>query len=144
MSSPDVDALQARLTAMERKVRIMSVTWVATAIAAAVLGLGAQQVASQTQTLSARTIHIVDQGGRTRISLGFSTRGNPAIWFYDETGKNRIHLGLATGKGLPTPQLLLADENETDRLFMGWSDTVPEQPLMFVHDESGRELWHAP
>ncbi len=85
MSSPDVDALQVRLTAMERKVRVMSVA-----------------------------------------------------------GKNRIYLGLSTGKGQPTPQVLLADENETQRLYMGWSDTVPEKPLMFIHDESGKDLWHAP
>lgn len=144
MSTHDVEALRGRLTAMERRFRVLSATWVAITLMAAILGIGAQRVASQTQTLDIRELHIVDQQGRQRITMGLSSRGNPVIWFYDEAGKNRFYLGLATGSGSPTPQVLMIDEHDTNRMYMGWSDSAPEKPMITVYDESGKEIWRAP
>jgi len=165
MGTSEIEVLQARLSAVERKFRIMSVAWLVGLVVAVVLGIGAQRVASQTQTLSARQLNIVDDAGRTRISLGLTTSGTPAIWEYDTAGKTRVYLGF--GAQRPTPVFILADENGQDRinlgfsvtgvstpqlalsdprgiqrLYFGWSTT--EKPVLYVHDESDRDLWHAP
>jgi len=166
MSMHDVEVLQARLSEMERRFRAMSSAWLVGAVAVLVLGIGAQQAASQSQVLNVRELNVLDQSGRARISLGFgATSGRPAIWLYDEAGKSRMYIGFGTQRGAPvivlsdesgtsraylgfsaagqsTPQLTLSDDRGTTRLYVGWGTS--ERPTLFVHDASGTDLWHAP
>lgn len=162
----EVTALQSRLSRMEGRFRAMAVAWVAGAAVVLVLGIGAQRALSQSQVLNVRELNVVDQSGRTRISLGFGAQsGRPAIWLYDDKGKSRFYIGFGTQRGSPvlllsdeagtgriylgfsatgasTPQLTLSDERGTTRLYVGWSNS--EKPTVFVHDASGADLWHAP
>ena len=166
MAMHDVEVLQARLSVMERRFRTMSLAWLVSVAAALVLGIGAQQALSQSQFLNVRQLNVVDQAGRTRISLGFgSTAGRPAIWMYDEAGKSRMYMGFGTQReatqvvlsdengtgraylgfgvsGQTTPQLTLSDERGTQRVYVGWGTS--ERPTLFVHDASGNDVWHAP
>lgn len=162
----EVEALQSRLSVMERRFRVMVFAWLLGAVLVLVLGIGAQRALSQSQILNVRELNVVDQSGRARISLGFGAQsGRPAIWLYDEKGKSRLYIGFGTQRGSPvlllsdetgtgrvylgfsatgqsTPQLTLSDERGTTRLYVGWSSS--EKPTVFVHDASGTDLWHAP
>jgi hypothetical protein len=166
MESREVQALEARLAAVERRFRTATMVWVGVVIAVIALSVGAQRAFSQTQTLQTRELDIVDASGRTRIALALSTNGNPGLWVYDANGKTRAYLGLS-GSGTPTPQLSLSDENErtraylgfgtvgestpqmdlsdpqgNQRLYVGWN--TAEKPWFSVSDESGKTMWSAP
>ena len=104
----ELEALQSRLSAMERRFRLMVVAWLLGAVVVLVLGIGAQRAWSQSQILNVRELNVVDQSGRSRISLGFgATSGRPAIWLYDEKGKSRLYMGFGTQRG--SPVVLLSD-----------------------------------
>lgn len=118
----EVTALQSRLSRMEGRFRAMAVAWVAGAAVVLVLGIGAQRALSQSQVLNVRELNVVDQSGRTRISLGFGAQsGRPAIWLYDDKGKSRFYIGFGTQRG--SPVLLLSDEAGTGRIYLGFSAT---------------------
>jgi hypothetical protein len=141
MGTPDVDALQVRLTMMERKFRVMTAAWMVGLVVFSVLWIGAQQVSSQSQVINTHELNIVDQAGKARISLGFGNNGAPAMWFYDAPGATRVYLGFS-GSGVSTPQLVLLDEHAANRIYIGWN--VSEQPNVVVRDGTGKAVWSAP
>ncbi|MHB8730596.1 MAG: hypothetical protein ACYDAB_02255 [bacterium] len=87
-------------------------------------------------------IGLNDEAGRLRLSMGFSIeRNTPQLLLLDENGKTRGALDFAS-TGAPTPELHLADEKGTDRIYLGWS--TAEKPVVLITDESGKTLWSAP
>jgi len=141
MIGPDVEALQARLSALERRLWRVSAAWMATLVLAVVLGVGAQHAFSQSTSLRTQQLNIVDGAGRVQLTVGLSKAGHGGLWLYDAGGKVRGFLGFS-GSGALTPELALSDENEQDRLYLGWS--VSEKPTINVDDTAGKIIWSAP
>jgi hypothetical protein len=136
VETDDIQAMRARLARAERRLRITSMSWLVTAIVIAVLWMGAQQAQSQSSTLSARRIAVVDQNGRDRIILSFDTNSHPAIWLRDDAGKDRMFIGF--GKEVGRPLIGLNDEAGRLRLSMGFS-IERNSPQVVLLDESGKQ-----
>jgi hypothetical protein len=115
--------------------------WVVTLVLLIVGGVGVQHALSQTQSLQARRLDIVDSSGHTRLLLGFDTGGHAGMWIYDEANKGRVFIGFGA-VGNVTPQVTLSDENGTGRIYMGWS--TQEKPILQVSDQTGKAMWTAP
>ncbi len=136
MGTDDIQMMRARLTRAERRLRITSMSWLVAVIVIAVLWVGAQQAQSQSSTLSARRIAVVDQNGRDRIILSFDTNNHPAIWLRDDAGKDRMFIGF--GKEVGRPLIGLNDEAGRLRLSMGFS-IERNSPQVVLLDEGGKQ-----
>lgn len=136
MGTDDIQVMRARLTRAERRLRITSMSWLVAVIVIAVLWMGAQQAQSQSSTLSARRIAVVDQNGRDRIILSFDTNNHPAIWLRDDAGKDRMFIGF--GKEVGRPLIGLNDEAGRLRLSMGFS-IERNSPQVVLLDEGGKQ-----
>jgi hypothetical protein len=144
MDRDEVNELTNRLQRVERRVFIMGAGWMLSIAVLVVLWIGTQHASSQTFAVSARvrSLAIVDQNDRTRLTLGvndkgngifqlydssgkqrvqfgISSVGNAGAWFYDAMEKTRIHLGVDFGKA---PEIWFADENGNERLHLGMAD----------------------
>lgn len=104
----EVQALRRELARFERRARAVSLAGLAAVMMAVVLGIGARQAQSQSASLSARGVVLVDASGRPRIVLGTDANNRPGIRLLDEAGKDRLVFGLDAGRGFP--QVFLADE----------------------------------
>lgn len=68
--------------------------------------------APRQDALSAQSIRMVDAHGRIRAELAMSGDGGPALFFFDEKGRNRMVLGLyAPGEG-EAPFVVLNDSQQ--------------------------------
>lgn len=164
-TTSDIESLRKRLTAMEVRFRAASLAWLASIALIAILSVGAQQAQSQNQIIKVRGVDVVDRHGRTRISIGFGDKDNPAMWVYDDKGKLRSFFGISSSSGRPkltlsdeneheraylgfaaagkpTPMLNLADDREKDSIYLGWS--TKERPIMHITDQSNNVSWVAP
>jgi len=153
--------MRARLARAERRLRITSLGWLVAAVVVAVLWIGAQQAQSQSATLSARRLAVVDQGGKERIVLSFDTSNRPAIWLRDENGHDRMFIGFGAKGGAPliglndeagrlrlslgfslersNPQLVLSDENGKQRAYLGFAASGQPTPQLDLADERGTD-----
>ncbi|HLW48280.1 MAG TPA: hypothetical protein VKW09_10990 [bacterium] len=111
--------LQRDLDRFDRRTRALGAAGLAVAVLVAVLFAGARQAVSQPESLSGRTVALVDDAGRQRIVLGSDTGNRPGIWLRDEGGKDRVWFGFGAPRG--TPQLSLNDETGRTRLAAGFS-----------------------
>jgi hypothetical protein len=132
----EIQAMRARLARAEHRLRVTSVSWLVAAIVVMVLWMGAQQAQSQSSTLSARRIAVVDQSGKDRIILSFDTNNHPAIWLRDDAGKDRLFIGF--GKEVGRPLIGLNDEAGRLRLSLGFS-IERNTPQVVMLDESGKQ-----
>ena len=161
MGSDDIQLMRTRLTRAERRLRITSMSWLVAVIVITVLWMGAQQAQSQSSTLSARRISVVDQSGRDRIILSFDTNNHPAIWLRDDAGKDRMFIGFGKEVGRPliglndeagrlrlsmgfsiernSPQVVLLDENGKQRGFLGFAASGATTPQLNLSDERGTD-----
>ena len=165
MTTSDSEALQARVAALEKRLKRTSIGWIMTLVLLLVGGIWVEQAMSQAQSLQARRLDIVDSAGHTRLTLGFDTAGRPGLWMYDDANKNRVFLGFGSSRPTPqltlqddtgrtrlflgfgatgnvTPQVTLSDEAGTARLYAGWS--TQEKPFLNITDQAGKTLWTAP
>ena len=136
MAAEDIQAMRARLARAERRLRITAMSWLVAVIVITVLWMGAQQAQSQSSTLSARRIAVVDQNGKDRIILSFDTNNHPAIWLRDDAGKDRLFIGF--GKEVGRPLIGLNDEGGRLRLSMGFS-VERNTPQVVLLDEAGKQ-----
>ncbi|HEV2356907.1 MAG TPA: hypothetical protein VGZ23_04750 [bacterium] len=136
MGVEEIQVMRARVARAERRLRIMSLGWLAAAVVAAVLWTGAPRAQSQTAVLSARRIAVVDQKGKDRISLALDSSNNPAIWLRDDAGKDRLFIGF--GKLAARPLIELSDETGRVRVTMGLSPDR-DTPQVVLLDENGRQ-----
>lgn len=153
--------MRARLARAEHRLRVTSVSWLVAVIVVTVLWMGAQQAQSQSSTLSAHRIAVVDQNGRDRIVLSFDTNNRPAIWLRDDAGKDRLFVGFGGVAGRPligfndeaghlrlslafatsrnTPEVNLFDENGKTRGFLGFASSGETTPELDLADERGTD-----
>ena len=115
----DLEALQRDLIRFERRTRAFWLAGLAAAVVMMVLWAGARQAQSQSASLSARQVILVDESGRQRIFLASDTNNRPGIWVRDEAGKDRLVFGFGTQR--PTPQFTLSDEMGRTRANAGFS-----------------------
>jgi hypothetical protein len=161
MDRDEVTALTNRLQRVERRVFLMGAGWLLSIVMLVVLWTGTQHASSQTPVGSARvrSLTIVDQSdrqrlslgvtdkgngifqlydsnGKERVQLGISTGGNAGAWFYDAAEKTRIHLGVDFGKA---PEIWFADENGNERLHLGVADA--EARSQFSNQANPPSIW---
>lgn len=168
MDSHEVQELMNRLQRVERRVFIMGAGWLLSVVLLVVLWIGTPHASSQTTTapMRVRSLAIVDQNDRIRLSLGTNDQGNGGFWLYDAAGKQRIHFGISTGGNAGAwfddatgktrihlgvdfaraPEIWFADENGNERLHVGLADAdarskFPTQAntpqLWLVYDPTG-------
>ncbi len=137
----EVESLRRRIATMERKWRMSGLLWLGSIVIVAVLWIGAQRAVSQTNVVKTSGVDIVDSAGKVRLSLGLSQRGNGALWLYDASGRNRAFLGFSAADP-PTPMVVLNDEREAARLYMGWTSLEKQQ--FATYDNAGKVAWSSP
>jgi hypothetical protein len=113
----ELEALQRDLARFERRTRIAWLVGLAAAVIVAALWGGAGQAQSQSASLSARALALVDQSNRPRIVLGSDTNNRPGIEINDDTDKIRVRFGFGTQPAVPL--FYLADETGRQRMIVG-------------------------
>ena len=63
-------------------------------------------------TLGAQAIRLVDANGKTRAMLGLAGDGDPALFFFDRQGRNRLVLGLYSPSEGELPFVVLNDTRQ--------------------------------
>lgn len=106
-----------------------------------ILALGAVKVFAAQDVIRANSLEIVDDAGKTRISLEMESFAGvpaaPALRMYDEKGNRRATpLWRADWTGL-----VLYDENGKMRAALGVHAAAPGLNLF---DEGGKVIWQAP
>lgn len=90
-----VEVLRERLERLEGRMRVVMTGWVLSVAVFVLLGVTAQQTASQPEVLRARRIEVVDAAGRQRIGLGVAADGISHLSLRDAGGQIRTMLGVA-------------------------------------------------
>lgn len=130
-----LEALQRDLARFERRTRLVWLAGLAAAALVAVLGTGARQAQSQTASVSARVIVLVDPSNRPRLILTSDTNNRPAISIRDEAGKEGFRFGFGTQPS--SPFFSLEDETGRPRLIAGFN-VEHGDPQMSLFDQAGR------
>jgi hypothetical protein len=78
----------------------------------AILSRGYAAATPQTEVVSASRIRLIDAGGKVRAELAMSPDGGPALFFYDNAGKNRLVLGLYSPAEKEYPFVVLNDSQQ--------------------------------
>jgi len=160
----ELEALQRDLARFERRTRLMWLAGLAAAVVVAVLWGGVQQAQSQSASMTARQLVLVDQSTRPRIVLASDTSDRPGIWMRDDAGKDRLFLGFGAQKGTPQftlsdetgrtranagfslergdSQVTLADPTGTTRVYFGFGVQL-RTPQMVLNDERGKDRIYA-
>ncbi|HUJ01643.1 MAG TPA: hypothetical protein VLY46_15495 [Usitatibacter sp.] len=81
------------------------------ALLAQIGSAGASPPASQ-RVIDARTIRLLDAGGKVRAELAMSPDGGPALFFFDGAGRNRLVLGLYAPSEREAPFVVLNDPGQ--------------------------------
>ncbi len=139
MDSYEVKELTNRLQRVERRVFIMGAGWLLSVVMLVVLWVGTQHASSQVPAgpLKARSLAIVDQNDRTRLSLGITDQGNGHLWLYDAAGKSRIQIGLSTAGNAGA---WFDDAAGKTRIHLGID--FARAPEIWFADEAGNERFH--
>lgn len=112
MNASDVQAPQARLERLERRLALMTAAWILTAAALVLLGPWTPRAATQPQVVRTTAVEIVDGSGRIRATLD-AVNQKPSLWMYGDDGRRRAGLVVGTGGA---PELLLADAQGRPRI----------------------------
>ncbi len=103
MEYQEVEAIQARLQTVERRLRLTLMGWVVSFVILVLLGAAAQHATSQPTVLRARSLEVIDDAGRARIVLSAdSVPGEPeaqpgvsGLWLLDAMGRPLASLSSA-------------------------------------------------
>jgi hypothetical protein len=68
--------------------------------------------ATPVAVIAATRIRLVDERGRARAELALSPDGGPGLFFYDESGRNRMVLGLYAPREREDPFVVLNDPEQ--------------------------------
>ena len=157
MDLQEFRVLHARLSCVERRLRMVVLVWVLSVVGLVLLGVVVQRASSQPAVLRARTFEVVDATGRARLVLtvfegepelrlldiaGRSRltldifEGEPGLRLWDATGKSRLTLSMFEGQ----PSLLFRDRAGKARIVL----TTGEGSMLRLYDPSGRLLFRAP
>lgn len=136
MDQTEYAALEARLSQVEQRLRATRAGWLFSVVALAVLGMGAQQAASQTEVLRTHGLEIVDAAGIPRIVLRVHEDAAEVV-IADARGRDRIWLNVAPDG---TPGAVFTDATGVGRL---WITARPERPAgLIFSDGTGRgRVW---
>ena len=127
MNEPTMETLARRLDRVERENRwLKQAGVVALAVIAAVVLMG--QVTQESRIVEAEKFVLKDENGITRGVFGLTLLdiGIPVLALYDSDGNRRAVLGLS---GADTPSLILSDETGTDRITIGVGND--SNPVLF-------------
>ncbi len=117
MHEVGVEGMEARLSRIEQRLRLVQWGWVFTVIALMLLGIGARQVSSQPAVVRGRAVEVVDESGHTRIGLDVRY-GIALLRMADPAGRSRVELAVFPD-GLPGVQLADADGRARIRFGVG-------------------------
>lgn len=112
MNASEVQALQARLERLERRLALMTAAWILTVAPLILLGSWTPRAAAQPQVVRTTAVEIVDTSGRVRATLDAVNR-RPSLWMYGDDGRRRAGLLVGTGNA---PEILLADAQGRPRI----------------------------
>ena len=136
MDQAELLALQARLTQVERRLRATRTGWLVSVAVFALLGMGAQQAASQSEVVRVRGIEVVDAAGTVRIGFNVHTEG-AEVMLADAAGKGRIWFNV---RPEGTPIAVFSDSTGKGRI---WITAHPDRPAgLILSDGTGRgRIW---
>ena len=78
----------------------------------AVVSPGLAATTLQQDVVSAGRIRLIDAGGKLRAELAMSGDGSPALFFFDNAGRNRLVLGLYSPAESEYPFVVLNDTQQ--------------------------------
>ena len=119
------------------------------------LSISPSAAVASNKSMFAENFTLKDSKGKKRIQFGTSSEGSPAVWFYDNSGKSRLNVGLY-GDG--NSFMVLNDQNELavqifrtvgpenlpvlvmksngrDRIIMGINGS--KEPFLVTYDKNG-------
>ncbi len=128
MESEQIQRLEARLSAVERRFKLVLIGGALSTALALVIGIAAVRGESQPAALVARSLDLVDNAGQPRLSLAVSTAGTPQIDFHDAQRRLRMTLGVAAAG---TPYVELMDPADTVRLAMSETNAEGDPIIAF-------------
>lgn len=130
----ELESVQRELARFERRAGMVWLAGLAAAVIVVVLWGAARQAQSQSTSLAARQVVLVDLSDRPRIILASDTNNRPGIWIRDEAGKDRLRVGFGTQP--VSPFIFLADEAGRVRLAAGFN-VEHGDPQMGLLDPAG-------
>jgi hypothetical protein len=92
------DALQVRVSMLERRLRVACVVGMVSLTAVVLLGVAVQNAASQATRIRAREIQLVDAAGRTRIHM-VAEDSNKATEFEISDGSDHNYFSVTVNSG---------------------------------------------
>jgi hypothetical protein len=99
METHSSDALQARVSMLEHRLRVACVMGMVSLIAVVLLGVAVQNAASQATRIRARDIQLVDAAGRTRIKMAVDD-GNQTYFAISDGSDNNVVLVFVNSQGV--------------------------------------------
>jgi hypothetical protein len=148
MERPEFESLQARLHRVERRMRLVLVGWIASAVALVLLGVVAGGATSQPEVLRAQAVEVVDAAGKTRIALHVR-QGVAVVRLADRVGQSRIefavfpdeYAGVQLSDGAGRPRIRLSvDSGGAPALWL--FDALARHRLgLKVLSDGGPRLW---
>jgi hypothetical protein len=115
MEPAELGAFEARLVRMERRLRVTTTGWAITLIVIAVLGLFSSRASSQSESVRARALEVIDAAGVVRVALSVQPEGIAEIALSDAGGRGRMWLHVRPDG---TPSVVLADNAGRGRIWL--------------------------
>ncbi len=117
MHEVGVEGMEARLSRIEQRLRLVQWGWVFTVVALMLLGIGARQVSSEPAVVRARAVEVLDEAGHTRIGLDVRY-GIALLRLTDPAGRSRAEFAVFPD-GFPGIALSDAEGRGRIRLSVG-------------------------
>jgi hypothetical protein len=136
MNDLRLEALRIRVQRLERRLFVVLVAWLISALVLVFLGPFVQPATSQPSTLRARTVEIVDAKGKPVIRLGTSEIAGALVEIADGAGKTRVVISGSASS------FWVNDKSGEKPLFALGVDL--DGPWLKLVDPKGRTLFKAP